>query len=194
MGDTVFEQLGQHNRFIVPPMFMLTIGDMYNFQPVTITSVTINIPDDAAWETMNEWNNIKEWSYLNGIIRAPLANGKYAQLPREVEISIACNLLEKERAIIGGSHYGHAPRKDDWENQTDKFIVGGKPYLPAITQFNSNAVVFNSMGNYNSSRTTTPTSALNFKAGTTKTPTTTGNGGVFYKGYFISTGRTGIPG
>jgi recombination protein RecA len=36
--------------------------------------------------------------------------GEIGQVPREVEVSIACNVLEKERAQVGGCHYGHAVR------------------------------------------------------------------------------------
>lgn len=133
------------NRFIVPPMFMITIGDLYRYQPIVIRNVTINIPEDASWETLNQYNS-KEWSYLNGIIKNPQlqgqdsSTGKYGQLPRECEISVEGALLEKERAQVGGSHFGHAPRKDNWEDTldangeltSDSFIVGTADvaYLP----------------------------------------------------------------
>ena len=125
------------NRFIVPPMFMITIGDLYRFQPIVLRSINVNIPEDAIWETLNEYNS-DEWSYLNGIIKSPQVQGdnsttaKYGQFPREAEINIEGALLEKERAQVGGSHFGHAPRVDDWEttldsngNLTDNsFVVG----------------------------------------------------------------------
>lgn len=141
------------DRFMVPPMFMVTIGDLYKYQPMVIRSVTVNIPDDAIWETLNEFNS-EEWSYLNGIIKNPNMqsidntgiNGtnstgvRYGQLPREIEINVEGALLEKERAQVGGNHYGHAPRKDNWENfldsngniTDDAFLVGdaNTPYLP----------------------------------------------------------------
>ena len=113
-----------YNRFIVPPMFMITIGDLYRFQPMAIRSVNINIPEDAIWETLNEYNS-DEWNYLNGIIKNPEVQGNdsstamYGQLPREVEVSIEGALLEKERAQVGGSHFGHMSRRDDWENYVD---------------------------------------------------------------------------
>ena len=129
------------NRFMVPPMFMITIGDLYKFQPIVIRSVTVNIPDDALWETLNS-DNSTEWSYLNGIIKNPKVGNRYGQLPREVEINIEGALLEKERAQVGGSHYGHAPRKDNWEDflnngelTEESFLVGvagteSEYYLP----------------------------------------------------------------
>jgi hypothetical protein len=135
---------GPFSRFIVPPMFMITVGDLYKYQPIVITSVNVNVPDDAIWETLNE-NNSDKWSYLTNLIQCPDIGKNYGQLPREVEIAMTCNLLEKERAIVGGSHFGHAPRKDDWENfqGNERFVVGGKDYLPSVTDFHANSVVFN---------------------------------------------------
>jgi hypothetical protein len=127
------------NRFIVPPMFMITIGDLYRYQPIVIRNVTVNIPEDASWETLNQYNS-DEWSYLNGIIKNPNLANNYGQLPREAEVSIEGALLEKERAQVGGNHFGHAPRVDNWENTLDSngnltdssFVVGSADvaYLP----------------------------------------------------------------
>jgi hypothetical protein len=136
------------NRFMIPPMFMLTIGDLYKYQPVVITSVNVNIPEDAAWETLNQ-DNSNKWSYLNGIISAAYNLGKkYGQLPREAEIQITCNVLEKERAIIGAGHYGHAPHTDLFLE--DQFNISeasdGKPalpYLPTPTDLHKNLLVYN---------------------------------------------------
>lgn len=148
-GQNVLNQ--GFNRFIVPPMFMITIGDLYKFQPVVITSINVNIPDDASWETLNENNSKQGWSYLNGIITAPNLGRNYGQLPREVEIVVTCNLLEKERAIVGGSHFGHEPRVDDWENKTgtDRFLTSGSaviPFLPVPTTLHQNFVEWNDPG------------------------------------------------
>jgi len=128
----------KHSKFIVPPMFMLTIGDLYKFQPIVVTSINVNIPDDATWETLNELNTGEraEWSFLNGQIRAPGVGKKFAQLPKEAEIAITCNLLEKERAIVGGSHFGHAPLADD-----GNWLEGNDPILPSITEFEKDMTV-----------------------------------------------------
>jgi hypothetical protein len=149
IGDN---QSGVFSRFIVPPMFMVTIGDLYKFQPMVITSINLNVPDDAAWETLNE-NNSDEWSYLTNIIKSPSIGKNYAQLPREAEIAITCNLLEKERAVIGGSHFGHAPRKNTFGSIVEGgnlgltvdngFEEGGKDYLPQVTTFHKEMVVNN---------------------------------------------------
>jgi hypothetical protein len=142
------------NRFIVPPMFMLTIGDLYKYQPMVITSINVNIPDDASWETLNEVNAKQGWSYLNGLITAPSIGKNYGQLPREAEIAITCNLLEKERAIVGGSHFGHEPRVDDWENLNveSRFVTGSShysTYLPVPTTLHQNFVEWNAAGSPN---------------------------------------------
>lgn len=105
------------DRFVVPPMFFLTVGDMYKDQPVLIQSITVTIPDDAAWETLNE-DNSGDWSYLVNYIKAvnsygSLAKVPFAQVPREVDLGFSLILLEKERAIIGGANFGHAPRLTD---------------------------------------------------------------------------------
>ena len=114
------------NRFMVPPMFMLTIGDMYKDQPVLIQSITPSIPEDAAWETMNIdntslfENNSQKWSYLANMISGiGVPYGLFGQLPREVELGFSMYLLEKERAVVGGANFGHAPRDENWEDNTN---------------------------------------------------------------------------
>ena len=135
-----------YNRFMVPPMFMITIGDLYKFQPAVITSLNVNIPDDAAWETLNQDNSPDSWEYLSGIITSPTLGNSFAQVPREAEIAVTCNLLEKERAIVGGSHFGHAPLKDNhvWGNfnipteEKDR-----RDYLPDPTDFSIGILSYN---------------------------------------------------
>ena len=126
-----------YSRFIVPPMFMVTIGDLYKFQPMVITSLNVNIPDDASWETLNEANAPDGWNYLNGIITIPPQSARTAQLPKEVEIAVTANLLEKERAIVGAAHFGHAPLTDEHKQNTFNVPTGDKQkdYLPAPTEF-----------------------------------------------------------
>ena len=180
-----------YNRFIVPPMFMITIGDLYKFQPIVITSVNVNIPDDAAWETLNQ-NNSNGWSYLNGLISADLVGQNYGQLPREAEIAITCNVLEKERAIVGGSNFGHEPRVDNWENTLDEdgnptsatFLTGSGAFLPAPTTLHKNFVVWNIPGSATpvstppsntgqSTSTSAPTTAATVAASGNPPPTAT---------------------
>ncbi len=111
------------NRFMVPPMVMLTLGDMYKDQPILIQTIGLSVPDDAAWETQ-----IGDWSHLATYMKLNNPNVLYGQLPREVEITIGAVLLEKERAIVGGANFGHAPRDESmllWNTNT--VPNGGKP-------------------------------------------------------------------
>jgi hypothetical protein len=108
---TFSQQNQSYNRFMVPPMVMLTLGDMYKDHPILINSINIVVPDDAAWETQHQVNN-EQWEYLASFIKSKSAL-KFGQLPREIEISVGAVLLEKERAIVGGANFGHAPRQDD---------------------------------------------------------------------------------
>lgn len=124
---TKSEYKGSMNRFIVPPMVMLTVGDMYKDQPVLIQSVATSIPDDATWETQTEMNS-KEWQYLVNYIKAP--NAKFGQLPREVDLDFSMYVLEKERAIAGGANFGHAPRDETWENWNTDTVPNGKSPTP----------------------------------------------------------------
>ena len=188
---------GKFNRFIVPPMFMLTIGDLYKFQPIVITSINVNIPDDASWETLNQDNSKLGWSYLNGLITAPNLGKKYGQLPREVEISITCNLLEKERAVVGGSHFGHGPRVDNWETidagNPDRFVSDSSvPFLPAPTILHQEFVEWNDPGSPNPvtplpiQRSIVPTP---IPANANTRPTPTGQGVSGYSGNNPMNGR-----
>lgn len=104
---------GVMNRFMVPPMVMLTLGDLYKDQPVLIQSITTTIPDDAIWETQHQMNN-DQWKYLVDYMNAP-SDILFGQLPRTVDINLGLILLEKERAMVGGANFGHAPRRDDDE-------------------------------------------------------------------------------
>ncbi len=126
-GDNIF------NRFIVPPMFMLTIGDLYKYQPIILTTVNISIPESAVWELTNDIN-WKEWSYMANMIQSKNdLIGKVGQVPREVDVSIACNLLEKELPQVGHSHFGHSIIDEKGEK-----VQGGVPYLPSIGNFSIN--------------------------------------------------------
>ena len=120
------------NRFMIPPMIYLNVGDMYRDQPVVITNVATSIPDDASWETLNE-DNSDEWSYLADYIKAP--NMKYGQLPRTIDINVTMNLLEKEQPIAGGANFGHAPRNNIFKTGDYNDKVG------KLTKMNKSLVV-----------------------------------------------------
>jgi hypothetical protein len=109
------------SRFIIPPMIKFTIGDLYKNQPAVMTSCGVSIPEDAIWETLgedgaNSGHRQKDWNYLNGVISWKNSKGKYAQLPKSVDISISVNLLEKEKPVTGGSQYGDVYRDSNLKN------------------------------------------------------------------------------
>jgi len=117
---------GVMNRFMIPPMVMMTIGDLYKDQPILINSITTAIPDDASWETQNEFNS-EQWEYLASFMTSQ-NSVLYGQLPRTVDIALGLVLLEKERAIVGGANFGHAPRLDNLNGwNTTTVPTGGIP-------------------------------------------------------------------
>lgn len=125
---TINGQEAPFNKFMVPPMVMITIGDLYKKQPVVLNSINMNIPDDAIWETLNEYNTSrKEWSYLADYIKSnQVSNNKlFGQFPREARISVNCTLLEKQRAIVGSANFGHAPHTDDYHPMD----IADQPYM-----------------------------------------------------------------
>jgi len=93
--------------YIVPPLVQLTIGDLYKNQPITITNLTLTIPENAIWETLDETNKT-DYNYYNGRITSN--ESSVAQFPYEAEISVDCNLLEKEIPMVGKNNF------DDYYN------------------------------------------------------------------------------
>jgi len=110
------------NSFMVPPMVMMTIGDLYKDQPILIQSITTAIPDDASWETQNEFNST-QWEHLASYMHS--SKVKYGQLPRTVDITLGLVLLEKERAMVGGANFGHAPRDEQMRFWNTKTVPNG---------------------------------------------------------------------
>lgn len=111
------------NRFMVPPMVMLTLGDMYKDQPILIQSVALTVPEGATWETLNESNSPSGWEYLASLLKAPRV--LYGQLPKQVDIALGMILLEKERAVVGGANIGSAPRTEDWSAWNTNTVPSG---------------------------------------------------------------------
>lgn len=124
----------RYDRFMVPPMFFLTLGDFYKDQPILIQSVVTTIPEDALWETQNEDNNSGGWDYMGKLISA--SGAKYGQIPRDVELAFTVTLLEKERAVVGGANFGHAPRDEDFKPYNTDTPNGKNP-----NEWNSNLLV-----------------------------------------------------
>lgn len=101
-------------KFIVPPMVLITIGDLYKKQPVFITSVTTTIPDDASWEILTEeYAKDNDWFYGAQTFKWEDSKRKYAQFPRECDLSVNMNLIEKDKPQAGRNNFGDAPVLDD---------------------------------------------------------------------------------
>ena len=102
--EEIGETTGRESRFIYPPMVTLRLGDLFNDQPCVISSIGINVPDDANWESLRT----NEYSYDS----SPLKNIKYdsnvksRQLPMRVDVSVALKLMEKRQALGSDGHYG----------------------------------------------------------------------------------------
>ena len=102
------------NGFIVPPLVMMTIGDIYKNQPIVINSINMTIPDNATWETISESED--KFEYLNGRLKSN-DNVTLAQFPREAEISIDANILEKEIPKVGRNNFGDVNMGGPFERQ-----------------------------------------------------------------------------
>ena len=103
-----------YSKFIIPPLVKFTVGDIYKNQPGVIKSVGLNIPDNCVWETLSEeYAQKNDWAYLNGKIQWEKSTGQYAQFPRECELNLSMDLLEKERPVVGGNNFGDFVRSLD---------------------------------------------------------------------------------
>jgi hypothetical protein len=128
-----------YTRFPVPPMVMVTIGDLYDNTPIVLASAGLTVPDSALWETLNSANS-EEWSYLAGYIKSRNIGKLYGQLPKTVEISINAYILEQERAVVGAAHFGRAPH-DEQYNKGEYRRSGSDQTLP--NEFQKSLVVHN---------------------------------------------------
>lgn len=90
------------NGFIVPPLVMITIGDLYTEQPIVINSIGMTVPDNAIWETIPDSG--RGFEYLNGRLKS---NDSFfvAQFPRDVDINIDANILEKQKPKVGLNNF-----------------------------------------------------------------------------------------
>lgn len=91
------------DKYMVPPMIKIKIGDIYNNTPTIINSINMNIPDDAPWETIPFKSG--EFNYGNGLIK--IEDQNMAQYPTRVEISINASVIETNSSpSIGKAYFG----------------------------------------------------------------------------------------
>lgn len=108
-----------NNEFIVPPLVKLTIGDLYENQPIVITNMSLSIPDNATWETLPQ--ETVGYNYYNGLFprksketlrgglntntnttstTVGLVDVRVAQMPMEADLTIDCNILEVDKPEV----------------------------------------------------------------------------------------------
>lgn len=100
------------SQFVIPPMVELTLGNLYQKQPVILKSIALTIPKDALWETTLENKSQDDWKYLNNSVVWKGSTGKYAQFPRTATLSITMTFLEKDRPQSNGVSFAHYITKD----------------------------------------------------------------------------------
>jgi len=112
-----------NTNFIIPPFLKLKVGDMYDEQPVVLTSVSMNIPPEASWElTSDDENRKNNYEYLNGTFTTKKEDEiLVGQFPNMAQISISFNFLEKRLPKTNNRHFGHyisedKPNKENLEN------------------------------------------------------------------------------
>ena len=104
-GDTS----GKESRFIYPPMVTLRLGDLFYDQPCVVSSIGINIPEDANWESLRA----EEYSYIASPTTTVNIGTKSRQLPMKVDVQVQLKLMEKRQALGSDAHYGNASYSAD---------------------------------------------------------------------------------
>jgi hypothetical protein len=100
---------GDESGFMYPPMIEFRIGDMYVDQPAILRSVSITIPEDAVWETIQS----NEYQYIYGVDKILKKDAYSRQLPTIIDVSVQLSMIEKEKSIVGGNYFGPS---EGWEN------------------------------------------------------------------------------
>lgn len=110
-NDNILETTGLESGFIYPPMIEFRIGDLYVDQPAILKSVGTSIPDDAHWETLRDDSYTYTYGASDDKVITKEAYSR--QLPTVVDISIQLSILERDKSITSGNHFGP---KAGWEN------------------------------------------------------------------------------
>jgi hypothetical protein len=110
---------GREGKFMYPPMTTFRLGDMYVDQPCILSSVGVNVSDEANWETLREDN----YYYVSGPDKTITLDGvKSRQLPLQVDVSINMKILEKALSLGSNAHFGKT-KYNTAGNQTDKWVL-----------------------------------------------------------------------
>ena len=112
------------NTFVIPPFIKFNLGQMYKEQPCVITSVALNIPQEASWELLRDkaTRTGNEYTYLNEAIRVDdVLVGNY---PSMVTVSLSMTFLEKRKPKTKNRHFGHYSSEDgkDYDKGADRAL------------------------------------------------------------------------
>lgn len=110
-GTDSLETTGLESGFIYPPMIEFRIGDLYVDQPAVLKSIGTSIPEDAHWETLRD----DTYKYIYGQTDEKVINkdARSRQLPTIVDISVQLSIIERDKSITTGNHFGPMV---GWEN------------------------------------------------------------------------------
>jgi hypothetical protein len=114
------ETTGREGKFIYPPMTTFRLGDMYVDQPCILSSVGVNISDDANWESLraDDYSYIYK-QYSDDIISK---GTKSRQLPLQVDVSVTLKILEKALSLGKNAHFGKT-EYDFSGNETKRWVL-----------------------------------------------------------------------
>ena len=113
------ETTGREGKFIYPPMTTFRLGDMYVDQPCIISSVGVNVSDDANWESLRSDDYYYTSSPSNTI---NLEGTKSRQLPLQVDVSVTLKILEKALSLGKNAHFGKT-EYDLSGNETKRWVL-----------------------------------------------------------------------
>jgi hypothetical protein len=114
-----FSLTGREGKFIYPPMTTFRLGDMYVDQPCILSSVGVNISDDANWESLRSDDYYYTSSPSNTI---NLEGTKSRQLPLQVDVSVTLKILEKALSLGQNAHFGKT-EYDFSGNETKRWVL-----------------------------------------------------------------------
>lgn len=118
-SDLAVSTTGREGKFIYPPMTTFRLGDMYVDQPCIISSVGVNVSDDANWESFRSDN----YEYMAGPnTKISMQGTKSRQLPLQVDVSVTLKILEKSLSLGKNAHFGKT-EYDDAGNETKRWVL-----------------------------------------------------------------------
>jgi len=118
-GLDLYTTTGREGKFIYPPMVLFRLGDMFVDQPCVISSIGLNVSDEANWESFRS-DNYKYISSPTNTIEIP--DTKTRQLPLHVDLQVNLKILEKALSLGKNAHYGKTSY-DSAGKETNRWIL-----------------------------------------------------------------------